>query len=507
MKFIYIIVFLILGFTPNISFAYLDPGTGSYIIQMVIVSIGVAVFAVKTSWEKIKIFSVNFRSKFKKRPVTITLAGDDRSNDNKIVYLPMAGDLIHHGHINIISEGRKLGKVIVGLMTDKAVASYKRVPLMSFEDRKKVIENIVGVSSVVPQEMLDYVPNLRKIKPDYFVHGDDWKTGVQKQARERVIEVLKEWNGQLVEPEYTSGISSTELIKNIQKAGTTPENRLKSLRRVLDTKPLVRIMETHNGLTAQIVERVKLDLGNSTKSFDGMWLSSLTDSMAKGKPDTGIVDFTSRLTTINNIFDVTTKPLIVDGDSGGLTDHFVNMVRTLERLGVSAVIIEDKVGAKSNSLLEVNYDQQDNINDFCAKISAGKREQVGDDFMVIARIESLIFGKGTDDALKRADAYIKAGADGIMIHSKSKDPSEVIQFCREYNKFNNRVPLVAVPSTYNKITEDELREAGINIVIYANHLIRSAYPAMIKTAKLILENGRAYEAEEHCLPIHEFLKL
>jgi phosphoenolpyruvate phosphomutase / 2-hydroxyethylphosphonate cytidylyltransferase len=503
----YIFVFIIWSFIPVNVFAYLDPGTGSYIVQMIMAGLGVIIFGIKMSWERIKIFSVSLVSKFKKKDIRKNSDTINHATGDKIVYLPMAGDLIHHGHVNVIQEGRKLGRVIVGLMTDKAVASYKRVPIMTFEQRKKVIENISGVDSVIAQDMLDYVPNIKKIKPDYFLHGSDWKTGVQKRARERVISTLEEWDGKLVEPEYTKGISSTDIIKSVFDAGTTVEIRSQSLRRALKNKKLVRIMEAHNGLTARIVENIRVSVGNLSKSFDGMWLSSLTDSTAKGRPDTGIVDFTSRLTTINNIFDVTTKPLIVDGDNGGLVEHFVNVVRTLERLGTSAVIIEDKVGAKTNSLLEVSSDKQDSIADFSNKISAGKKAQVGEDFMIIARIESLILGNGIKDALNRANAYVGAGADGIMIHSKSKDPSEIIQFCQEFKKNNLGVPLVAVPSTYNRITESELEDVGVNIVIYANHLLRSAYPAMVKTAKLILENGRAYEAEEHCLPIKELLSL
>lgn len=486
-------ILLIIGFIILIYFSFFNQSMGGFIFLFVLIALGIFFYNKNKLSVKEKLNQENSQLK--------------KNNNDKVVYLPMAGDLIHHGHINIINEGRKLGKVIVGLMTDKAIASYKRIPVMTFEQRKKVIENIAGIYKVEPQETLDYVDNLRKIKPDYFVHGDDWKTGVQKKARERVVEVLKEWGGQLVEVRYTVGISSTELITNNQRLGITPEVRMQSLRRALDVKPQVRIMEVHNGLTAQIVENTKIDVTGSVKEFDGMWLSSLTDSRAKGKPDTGIVDFTSRLTTINHIFDITIKPLIVDGDSGGLVDHFVNVVRTLERLGVSAVIIEDKVGAKINSLFEVSDAQQDSISDFCNKITAGKKSQVKDDFMIIARIESLILGQGLKNALERADAYIKAGADGIMIHSKSKDPSEIIEFCREYKKIGHSVPLVAVPSTYNTITENELQELGVNIVIYANHLIRSAYPAMVDTAKSILENGRAFEAEENCLPIKDFLKL
>lgn len=426
----------------------------------------------------------------------------------KKVYVALSADLIHPGHLNIINEARKLGEVIIGLLTDKAIANYKRIPFLSFEQRRVIVQNIKGVSKVIPQETLDYVPNLKKIKPDYVVHGDDWRTGVQRETRERVINTLKEWNGKLVEPSYTPGISSTMLNIGLQEIGTTPEIRLKRLRRALEAKDLVRILEAHNGLTGLIVENTQIEDNGVLKEFDGMWLSSLTDSTAKGKPDIGYVDFTSRLNTINNILEVTTKPLIYDADSGGLREHFEFMVRTLEREGVSAVIIEDKVGLKRNSLFGIEVSQtQDSIENFADKISRGKKAQIGDDFMIIARIESLILKAGIEDALNRAKAYISAGADGIMIHSKAKSPDEILEFCDEYKKFEFIVPLVVVPSTYSVITETELKEKGIRIVIYANQLLRSAYPAMINTAKSILENERALECEDICMPIDKILTL
>lgn len=426
----------------------------------------------------------------------------------KKVYINMCADAIHHGHINIIETARKLGEVTIGLMTDKAIAGYKRVPIFTYEQRKKIVENIKGVNLVIPQESLDYTENLKKLKPDYVVHGTDWQTGMQKTVREKVIKLLSEWGGQIVEPEYTEGISSTSIINAVKELGTTSEMRLKSLRQLINLKPIVRVMEVHNGLTGRVVEETKIDDNGTIKQFDCMWLSSLTDSTAKGKPDTGCVDFTSRVQTVNEVFEVTTKPMIVDGDNGGLTEHFVYMVKTLERLGVSAVIIEDKTGAKRNSLFGTDVKQtQDTIEGFGEKISAGKRSQVTDDFMIIGRIESLITKAGLKDALERAKAYIKAGADGIMIHSKEKDPKEVLDFCSEYKKFDQRVPLVVVPSTYNAVTEQELADAGVNVVIYANHLLRAAYPSIVKTAQTILKNCRSYEAESYCMPINEVLTL
>ena len=426
----------------------------------------------------------------------------------KKVYVALSADLIHPGHLNIINEAKEHGEVIIGLLTDSAIASYKRLPFLSYEQRKTIVENIKGVSQVIPQGTLDYVPNLRKIKPDFVVHGDDWRTGIQRETRERVINTLNEWGGQLIEPKYTQGISSTKLNTALREIGTTPGIRLKRLRRLLESKELVRILEAHNGLTGLIVENYNLNKNNVLKEFDGMWSSSLTDSTAKGKPDIGCVDLTSRMKTVNDILEVTTKPIIFDGDSGGLTEHFVFMVRTLEREGVSAVIIEDKVGLKKNSLFGTDVKQtQDSIENFSKKINQGKKAQVTDDFMIIARIESLILEAGMNDALKRAKAYIEAGADGIMIHSKHKTPDEILEFCGEYKKFENRVPLVVVPSTYSVITETELKKAGVRIVIYANQLLRSSYPAMLKTAETILENERALECEQVCMPIKKILTL
>jgi len=426
----------------------------------------------------------------------------------KLAYVGMSADLIHPGHLNIIKEARKLGDVMVGLLTDSAIAGYKRLPCLTYEQRKAVVENIVGVKKVVPQHTLDYVPNLKKYRPDYVVHGDDWKTGVQKHTRERVLQVLRQWGGKLVEPKYTSGISSTMLNAAIREVGTTAAVRLERLKRLLAAKDIVRIIEVHNGLTGLIAEHTSVRVAAAQKEFDGMWLSSLTDSTAKGKPDIECVDLTSRLNTLNDILEVTTKPVIYDGDSGGISEHFVYMVRTLERLGVSAVIIEDKKGLKQNSLLKNgNNQQQETIKDFSAKLRAGKKARVTEDFMIIARIESLILKAGLNDAIRRAKSYIRAGADGIMIHSKKKTPKEIFDFCRLYSKLQNRVPLVVVPSTYSTVTEKKLINAGVSIVIYANQMLRSAYPAMVRTARSILKHGRAKEAETNCMSIDKIVTL
>ncbi|BAI87872.1 MULTISPECIES: phosphoenolpyruvate mutase [Limnospira] len=426
----------------------------------------------------------------------------------KKVYVGMSADLVHPGHLNILKTAQQYGEVIVGLLTDQAIASYKRLPYMAFEQRREVIENIKGVSQVIPQTTLDYIPNLRSIKPDYVIHGDDWREGVQRETRQRVIETLEEWGGELIEVPYTKGISSTQLNKALREIGTTPEVRLKSLRRMLQAKPLLRFLDIHNALSGLIVENTFIETPQGRREFDGMWASSLTDSTAKGKPDIEAVDVSARMTTLNEVIEVTTKPIIYDADTGGKTEHFTFTVRTLERLGVSAVIVEDKTGLKKNSLFGTEVPQtQDSIENFCQKIRAAKKAQTTDDFMLIARIESLILGKGLDDALERAQAFIKAGADGIMIHSRQKTPDEVFAFCQDYNRLENRKPLIAVPSSYNSCHEEELQAQGVNIVIYANQLLRSAYPAMVNTAQTILKHQRAQECEPQMLPIKDILEL
>ena len=429
--------------------------------------------------------------------------------DKKIVYVGMSADMIHPGHLNIIKEACKLGSVTVGVLTDAAIASYKRLPYLSYEQRAEVVANIKGVDRVIPQTTLDYIPNLREIKPDYVVHGDDWKTGVQQQTRQRIIEVMAEWGGKVIDIPYTKGISSTAMNERLKEIGTTPEIRLKRLRRLIATKKIVRILESHNGLTGLIIENTSVEVNGVKQEFDGMWASSLTDSTSKGKPDIEAVDITTRLHDLNDALEVTTKPVIFDGDTGGRIEHFVFTVRTLERLGISAVIIEDKVGLKQNSLFGTDAVQtQDSIEGFCAKIKAGKRAQITEDFMVIARIESLIAGKPVEDALERAHAYVAAGADAIMIHSKNKDGQDIKAFCEAFRSKNLMTPIVAVPTTYNQFTEDELSKWGINVVIYANHLLRSAYPAMVNCAKSILTHQRSLEAsEQYCMPIKEILEL
>lgn len=427
----------------------------------------------------------------------------------KKVYLGMIADIMHPGLTNIINEGTKYGDVIIGLYTDKAIATHKRLPYLNYEQRKEVLQNIKGVSEIVPQDEWSYVPNLLKYKPDYIIHGDDWVYGPDKYIRNEVYKTMEKLGGEVIEIPYTQGITSSGLANEIASLGTTPQARLSSLRRLISAKPIVRILESHNGLTGLIAEHTSIDINGQHREFDGMWSSSLTDSTSKGKPDIEAVDLTTRLHDLNDTLEVTTKPIIFDGDTGGKVEHFGFTVRTLERLGISAVIIEDKIGLKQNSLFGTDAIQtQDSIEGFCSKIKAGKEAQITDDFMVISRCESLIAGKSVDDALERCHAYVEAGTDGIMIHSKDKSGEDVKEFCRRFREKDSQTPIVAVPTTYNQYTEEELADWGVNIVIYANHMLRSAYPAMVKCAETILTNSRSLEAsEQYCMPIKQILNL
>lgn len=426
----------------------------------------------------------------------------------KKVYLGLTADIIHPGIINIINEGAKHGQLIIGLLTDSAIVSHKRLPYLTYEQRKQVVENIKGVSKVVPQEDWSYIPNLKKLKPDFIIHGDDWKSGSLSKIRDEVIEVMKEWGGEVIEVPYTKGINSSALASNMHSIGTTPEIRMKTLRRLIEAKPIVRIMEAHSGLSGLIIENLEVQKDDGVHRYDGMWSSSLTDSTSKGKPDIEAVDLTTRLQGLTDILECTTKPIIYDGDTGGKTEHFVFTVRTLERNGVSAIIIEDKVGLKKNSLFGTEAKQElADVEDFCHKISEGKKAQVTKDFMIIARLESLIAGHSVDEALERAFAYVKAGADGVMIHSKEKHGNDIKEFCERFRKEYEKVPIVLVPTTYNQFTEKELASWGANIIIYANHMLRASYPAMLKAAQTILEAERSLEVNDMCLSIKQILEL
>jgi len=426
----------------------------------------------------------------------------------KIVYVGLAADIIHEGHINILKKAKSYGDVVVGLLTDEAIASYKNIPHLDFKRRKIIVQNIKYVKKVIPQKTLDYVPNLNLIKPNFVVHGDDWKTGIQKKVRDRVIKTLNKWSGKLIEPKYTKNISSTIIKNKIMEIGTIPQNRVSRLKRLLMSKDIVRILESHNSLTGLIIENLKVTKKNMNIEFDGMWSSSLTDSATKGKPDNSSVDFSSRISTLNDIMDVTTKPLIFDADNGGQIEHLSFLVRSLERSGVSAIIMEDKIGLKKNSLFKNQKGtKQDEPDLFAKKIRQVCKSRQSKDFLVIARIESFIVGKGLNDALKRAEIYSKAGVDAIMIHSKEKTPNEIFSFAKKFKKSKNFVPLVSVPSTYSKVYEKDLIKNGFKIVIYANHLLRAAYPAMQFAAKKILENSRSFEIEKKIIPIKEIINL
>ena len=428
--------------------------------------------------------------------------------NTKNVYVGLSADILHEGHINILKTASLYGNVIVGLLTDEAIASYKNIPYLNFKKRKVVVENIKFVSQVIPQHTLDYVENLNLIKPNYVVHGDDWKIGVQKKTRDRVIKTLKKWSGKLIEPKYTKNISSTSIKNKISNILSTPDNRVSRLKRLINSKDIVRILESHNSLTGLIIENIKVIKKNKSYEFDGMWSSSLTDSATKGKPDNSSVDFSTRLSSLNDIMEVTTKLLVFDADNGGQLEHLPFLIRSLERCGASAIIMEDKIGLKKNSLFKNQAGtKQDQPELFAKKIRQICKSRKNNDFMVIARIESFIVGKGLKDALRRAEIYSKAGADAILIHSKEKTPREIFSFAKEFKKSKNFIPLVSVPSTYSKVYEKDLIKNGFKLVIYANQLLRAAYPAMQFAAKKILENARAFEIEKKIIPIKEIINL
>ncbi len=425
----------------------------------------------------------------------------------KSVYIALSVDIIHDGHINILKKAAQLGNVTVGLLTDEAISSFKSIPYLEYNRRKIIIENIKYVNNVIPQHTLDYSTNLKLIKPDFVVHGDDWKTGPQKQIRNRVLKVIKKWSGKLIEPKYTKDISST-IIKNKISEILSPENRVSRLKRLINSKSIVRILESHNSLTGLIIESISAIRKNKKYEFDGMWSSSLTDSATKGKPDNSSVDFSTRLSSLSSMMEVTSKLLVFDADNGGQLEHLPFLVRSLERLGASAVIMEDKIGLKKNSLFKNQSDtKQDKPELFAKKIKQICKSRKNNDFMVIARIESFIVGKGLNDALKRAEIYSKAGADAILIHSKEKTPAEIFSFAREFRKSKYFIPLVSVPSTYSKVYEKDLIKNGFKLVIYANQLLRAAYPAMQFAARKILENSRAFEIEKKIIPIKEIINL
>lgn len=426
----------------------------------------------------------------------------------KTVYMCFSTDIIHSGHINIIQKAAQLGKVVAGVLCDRCVAIYEKYPLLPEQERVKILENITGIDRVVVQNDIYYDEVIRKLRPDYVVHGDNWRTGYQKPVRERVIETLKEWGGELVEFPYTSNETLATISQSLESRVGMPETRRQWLQYKMKSGEITRIMEAHDGLSALLVERTKVGQPGKESVYDGLWISSLCDSTVKGKPDTELVDLTARLQTVSQILDVTTKPIVFDMDTGGMLEHFVYNIATIEKAGVSAVIIEDKTGLKRNSLFGTSVEQhQESIDNFCEKIRAGKSVIKSGNFMLIARIESLILKQGLEDALTRAMAYVEAGADGIMIHSKETSPQEVFAFCDQFRAVDPVTPIVAVPTTYCSVTEEELLARGVNMVIYANQLLRASYPMMEKTARSILEHHRALESEDMCMSIKHILSL
>lgn len=426
----------------------------------------------------------------------------------KKIYTCFCTDVIHEGHLNILRNAKEYGEVIVGVLDDAAMVRFNRFPTITLEERIRLVEQTGLVSRVVVQKEIMYDAIIEELRPDYVIHGDNWKQGPESIIRENVISNLNQYGGELIEIPYTYSEQVKKIDDNMKEKLAMPEYRRKRLRQLIQMRPIVKTLEVHSGLTGLIAEKTIVESNGELDQFDAMWISSLCDSTAKGKPDIELVDMSSRIRTIDDVMDVTTKPIILDGDTGGLIEHFVYNVRTLERMGVSAVIIEDKTGLKKNSLFGTEVEQtQDSIENFCAKIRAGKQALRTEEFMIIARIESLILERGMEDAITRARAYVEAGADGIMIHSRRKSPDEILEFCRIFREKDTTTPIVVVPTSFNSITEEELAEAGVNIVIYANQLTRSAFPAMQETAITILKNHRAKEADEKLMPFKDIIRL
>jgi len=431
-----------------------------------------------------------------------------KKKKRKIIYCGLSADILHEGHINILKRANKFGEVVVGLLTDEAIASFKKLPHLSYRQREIVLKNIKFVDRVIPQTTLDYRPNLIKLKPDYVIHGDDWKTGVQKKIRKQVVQTLKKWSGKVIEPKYTKNISSTKIKEKIFAVGTSPDTRRSKLKRLVEAKKIVRVLESHSALTGLIIENLKLTNGQQFLEFDCMWSSSLTDSALKGKPDNQSVDYSARILGLNEMLDVTTKPVIFDADNGGRVEHLPYLVKNLERSGVSGIIFEDKIGLKKNSLFKNQTGvKQDSIKNFCKKLQTATTSKISSDLFIVARIESFILGKNLQDAIKRAEAYSRAGADAILIHSKEKNPNQIFSFSKKFLKSKYYKPLIAIPSTYSKTYERDLVKNGFKIVIYANHLLRASYPAMEEVAKSILKNQRSFEAEKKISPIKEVINL
>ena len=427
----------------------------------------------------------------------------------KTVYTCFSTDIIHEGHLNIIRHAKEYGRVVVGCLSDKEMIRCTKFPTTTIEERMALYRSIEGVDEVILQDNMRYDDVIEKLHPDFVVHGDNWKEGPERSIRDHVEELITPYGGKIIDIAYTYNEEVRKVDERLKEKLSMPEYRRKRLRQLIEMTPIVKTMEAHSGLTGLIVEKTVIsDEKGRLDQFDAMWVSSLCDSTDRGKPDIELVDMTSRLRTINDIMEVTTKPIILDGDTGGLTEHFVYNVRTLERMGVSAIIIEDKTGLKKNSLFGTEVVQtQDSIENFSAKIAAGKKAQLSDDFMIIARIESLILERGMEDALERAFAFTAAGADGIMIHSRKKDPAEIFEFCDKFREKDKKTPIVVVPTSFNQVTEEELASHGVNIVIYANQLMRAAFPVMKQTAESILKAHRAKEVDSSLMPFKDIIRL
>ncbi len=409
---------------------------------------------------------------------------------DKTVYVGMSADLVHPGHINLLREAASLGRVTVGLLTDRAISSYKRMPFLTFEQRRAVIEHIAFVTAVVPQDTLDYTDNLRLLRPDFVVHGDDWRNGVQAQTRRRVLDVLREWGGTLVEPPYTEGISSTALRMAAMDIGFAPGVRQRRLRRMLDCKPLVRVMQAHDGLSAHIVDRLEETTQGAPREYDAIWVDSLAGAPIRGKPDPLPFDLSSRLVTLHEILDATTKPLICNAGGAGHAAGVTAAVRTLERIGVSAIVIDTEVtDRRAVPAMAASAPPQDDMAAFIREIAAARDARVTPDFMIIARINDRTRDCGADRMMARAAAGVDAGADAVMCDSDPVNPDGIFDLCRRYRRLMNGHPLLVGLSGTEGLQEHDLASAGASMVVYTDTLLRAAREAMISAASQVLSCG------------------
>jgi len=409
----------------------------------------------------------------------------DRMASEKTVYVGMVGDMLHVGHINILKTAARLGRVTVGVLTDRAVVGYKRLPLLAFEDRVRVVESIADVAAVVPQKTLSYVENLRALRPDYVVHGDDWRYGDQvSRARAEVIATLGEWGGELVEVAYTKGISSTAIHRSGAADALFSGTRQGRLRRLLAAKPTLRIVEAHSGLSAKIAAEVRGPDGAT--GFDAVWQSGLTDAIHRGKSDGGAVDRGRRLQAVEEILDAGPLPLIYDGRAAGRPETVFDLTRALDKAGVSALCLGDRSDPDRTG-------PEMSPAETVAQIEAVRAACPTGAVMAISRIVVAAPGNGgsgaLDRALDRALALLEAGSDAVMFDSAADTAEPILDIAARLRRQRRDVPLFAAQSDRWGAPIHRFENAGIDAVVYETHLLRATVAPMRRAATALLAEG------------------